>query len=354
LFKPFELSISVLRRDHYPGDILEGVVSVDTDKAARASIYVWLEARLTGSGTAHTESVAGAVIFDGEVASGTNRYPVVLHVPNGPFTYDGTAVSLTWFVCARADVPRSRDPQAECEFELKHRPTEMALVHVPRSRAFELEPTNSAQASLGVLVTFALFLGTAVAFALWPGKTVFIIFCFAVLLTLDLIHFGPATRRALAEYRLGPVRLDLSPGLPAPGDAVSLTCSFSPKKSVAIRTIHAEFIAKEVAVKGSGRNKRVHIENVFRDLIPIDENVVLGAGEDRAFVATCELPEDAPFSFDFPRNQLEWMVTVHLDLPGWPDWAKDTKFTVLPSNRMLENDDSGPVATEAPSFEDKP
>jgi hypothetical protein len=165
-----------------------------------------------------------------------------------------------------------------------------------------------------------------------------------------LFFFGNSMRRKAAEQQLGPVKVNLEPSDPGPGQLLTLTCEVTPKRDVAVNNIHCDFSAIERVVRGSGTNQTTYTENIFQEWVPMEESVTLTANEPRIFTATCELPDDAPLSFKFPSNTLEWSATLRIDIPRWPDWLMHSTFNVLPNRNLLESEKDNPVASvDAPA-----
>jgi len=51
-----------------------------------------------------------------------------------------------------------------------------------------------------------------------------------------------------------------------------------------------------------------------------------------------QLPENAPHSIDLDDNDLIWSATLRVDIPRWPDWAKEIRLQVVPSGEQTAVD----------------
>lgn len=355
MLAPFDMSFELTERRWYPGDQLDAVLEIDAGKTAEADIHVWLEARLHGKGNGHSERFLGKSVFRGELSEGRHRYPIALPVPNGPFTYRGTLVNVTWFVCARAEVPWAIDPKCESEFVLEYRPTGMELQHVPDVASFDAgsQPMGAGIAGLALGVAFGLFAVIGVAVAMMDGNSLGGFIILGAVTIFGLFVAAGAIKRRIAESKLGPVSIGLTPEAPGPGESVNVSLDFTPKRGALVNAVTAEIAAVERVVRGSGTNRRTYTHTIHQHSVRLLSDPRQLSGKEKVELhGTYKLPGDAPLSFDFPDNELEWSATLRVDIETWPDWVKKGAFIVAPNARLTAADGSGesPVAVaSAPS-----
>ncbi len=76
-----------------------------------------------------------------------------------------------------------------------------------------------------------------------------------------------------------------------------------------------------------------------------DFNYDLSEGKRISFDCTLPVHPDAPVTFSSTNNNLEWTVTLKVNIKGWPDWEKTFPITVLPGRfgdrQKLEENENG-------------
>jgi hypothetical protein len=254
-------------------------------------------------------------------------------------------------------VPWAIDPKAEVDFRLDYRPNALPLTHVPASSdfadTFELTGSSSLHPFAGGLMLFALpFFGfLLIGVFIGGGEDSFGIFITMLFVGAFAVVFGfGALRRRAAEQKLGPVSVELDPPSPGPGESVLARIKLQPPKAVSLNAVHFYVTGLERVVRGSGTNRTTYTEVIFSRPMPLSMNDSIAANEARTFEARFDIPKDAPISFDYPDNDLEWSIKVHLDIPSWPDWIREMTFNVVPNARLTADETESPVATaDAPA-----
>lgn len=355
------------RHVRYPGDFIDGTLVVNVVSDIDVELYVWLQCQLHGRGNTHSaQGTPQYRLYEGRLSEGVHRFPISIEVPNGPFTYNGHYLNLTWQVCAHADVPWAIDPKVQREFVLDYEPTGMPLAHVPQhSDIVAVQDSNLTKSSGSTTTTVVAFIGIGTAGTFFcitaaigssgggaemvPAIGLFV----GIAVLIAAITLRRAAGRALAERKLGKVHLELDPIQPTPGDSIRLVVGFTPQKAAKLRMASCRLRAVERVVRGSGTNRTTYTHQVYDGHFSLqDSPLQLNPGEEHEFGCVMKLPIDAPFSVDFPDNELEWSLEVRLDIEDWPDWVKKQTFNVLPSARMLpiekENNPVAVVAADVP------
>jgi hypothetical protein len=163
-------------------------------------------------------------------------------------------------------------------------------------------------------------------------------------------------RNLLAQRTLGPVDLQVWPMETFCGEKLSFSLDFTPRRDVDIRQIQAELRCQEVVnlrstSKGRGSSssststsKKTNIHHqVSFPLHP--ELTTLQAGETFAAAEILEIPEDVrsslfwrcpwwlrmlPLPFMLLSIERKWVIWVHIEAGGAPDWESEFKFLVHP------------------------
>jgi hypothetical protein len=49
-----------------------------------------------------------------------------------------------------------------------------------------------------------------------------------------------------------------------------------------------------------------------------------------AYGVRLPIPQPVPWSFSASDNDLKWMVEIHIDVAGWPDWKSHFPIWIAP------------------------
>jgi hypothetical protein len=121
------------------------------------------------------------------------------------------------------------------------------------------------------------------------------------------------------------VQVTVKPVPVRPGDEVTVEWRFAASVE-RIERLSLRFQGKEQATYTVGTSTSTDTA-VFFDLPLAD---VRGKSAIRHGTVTLRLPEDAVPSFASSHNQIVWAVTVHGDIPKWPDIKEDFPVIVEP------------------------
>ena len=91
-----ELALKGDRREYTPGEAIEGVVRWSDEKTPRG-LTVSLVYRTEGRGTQDSATVAEESLAPN---GGPGEVPFSVKAPEAPYTFDGSLISLRWYVVA--------------------------------------------------------------------------------------------------------------------------------------------------------------------------------------------------------------------------------------------------------------
>ena len=121
----------------------------------------------------------------------------------------------------------------------------------------------------------------------------------------------------------------LAPGITLPGEQLPLTVELTAIKKVPIKAVDVSLFGLDIYFLRSyqgGSNKSFPYE-ILRA-----HQRVCGAGElavgTTRFGCNFELPEDVPPSFHGVNSIVHYLVSVHVDIPWWPDARTDFEVNV--------------------------
>jgi hypothetical protein len=322
-----DLSISLDRgdRNYAPGDRLSGTVRVEvSQEVSKQELRVTLGWRTHGRGNVAKEEVTRAVLHAGSLEPGTQHtYPFDFSLPKeGPYTYHGRDLNVDWQIEARSDISWARDPVAREDIlltpgDVSPRATE-ARQGGGGAGNKQLDPHRVQNAMLAVgLVAFAG--GIAAVFltdSLFPG----------IASVFGLLFAAGPIRRWIASRRTGNVRFEL--GELTRDDEIQCAVHFAPSASAQINDVHARLVVQEVVTRGSGTNRHTYRHDVHEygaDMLATGRSV-----HGYAYGVRLPIPRPVPWSFSASDNDLKWMIEVHIDVAGWPDWKSYFPIWIAP------------------------
>ncbi len=329
-------------RTYAMGEAVRGVVElrVDQDCECKRLVlsYDWAE----GDYGRPPSSAEGIELFRGQLRTGqVLRYPFEFIAPPGPASYNGRHLQVNWHAGARADLPWAIDATATEQFFIVGR-----LPHVTDPfLGPNFVPPNPGKARVKVHAAIAMgfLLLTVGVIALFiaaqsrwgtPLVPEFDVTCIlggAVFFLLPAaIILGWAVRPLLAERRLGPMVFRILTPVVVPGQPIAVDLRFRPTAPLDIEGIHVHLLGKEHVVRGSGKHSRTYEHTVMdTDLVLCGPRSV-AAGAEVVLTGQIPLPWEAPSTFVWHNARLGWSATPSIAIKGWPDWALEWDFAVLP------------------------
>ena len=338
-----DLAIEFERSDrrYRPGETVSGKVTVQVNAKVQCNgLTVKRLWHTHGKGNyAEGSDSVEEVVFSGEWWPGeTHAYPFAFEVPAAPVSYHGEVLNVDHYVAARADIPWAIDPKAEEDFLLLAGP-ESCQIPTEVSEAMQGASTQlqGMGAACGVIFGMIFFcaglipLGIGVV-GVSQGEMAAVMaipFGGIFMLVGGGIAFM-ASRKILAERKLGPVEVTVSPRQLNPGDRFEVELRFAPKARIELNEITATLKGQEVVISGSGTKRTTH-RHVFHDEV----QQLLAAcdvwpEEGTSAKGSFQIPHDAAPSFVASDNRLEWSVELHVDIARWPDWQSTEILAVAP------------------------
>jgi hypothetical protein len=324
-----DLSISLDQSDrsYTPGDRVSGTVRVEvSQEVPKQELRVTLGWRTHGRGNVANEEVARSVMHAGSLLPGAQHtYPFEFSLPKeGPYTYHGQDLNVDWQLEARSDIPWARDPVAREDIlvtpgDVSPRATQSSQSG-DRAGSQQSDPQRARQLALVIgLVAFAGGIaGVLLKGSPFPG----IASVFGL-----LIAAGPI-RHLIASRRTGDVRLQLDEL--TRDDQIQCSVHLAPTASAQINHVRARLVVQEVVTRGSGTNRHTYRHQVHEqgaDMLAAGRSV-----HGYAYSVRLPIPQPVPWSFSASDNDLKWMVEVHIDVAGWPDWKSHFPIWMAPGD----------------------
>ena len=332
---------------------LTGTIYVEVDDEVDCDdLVVRAEWATRGRGVENSGSATTEQAFQGTLKPGrTYEYPFDLALTPGPYTRSGEYLHLNWTLVAEADIPWASDPRAEQEFILEPDGDSQYLAgQLTGSELQNRPPTDDSGVDWRKTIAgaVAILLPLIGAWALWTymsTKAALSALAFGlVLIAIGGVTFYRGIRNAVAETRLGDIDVELSPAPISPGEPLECRVTVDPNGEVQVTGVHCtleNYEQMQVAEQGRhGKSERTRTHTVYeRQWTPREVQSISLDGPQKAEVELrMPLPDDAAHSLALDDNQVIWEVTVHVDIPNWPDWKYTEPFVVRPEPELEYTD----------------
>ncbi len=262
------------------------------------------------------------------------RYPFKLATATWPPTYYGTYLSVSHYVHVRASLPWKFDTKGSAEYLV-------VATQAPDDLTPTTKKNEAGIATKIILGTLGLVIGIPLLFLMS--------FLIPIVLIIGGLYWF--FRVFLPGRITGKVECELASLQLKPGQQVTGSLVFTPKKSSQINGIIWKLMAEEVCSSGSGSNRTTHRYQLVNKVEKLMEARQLVAGQRVELPIDVMLPANAPPSLKFTDNELTWSGELRIDIPGWPDFVKSFKLVVAPSNSSVSLGDST-SSREFDDFED--
>ena len=346
------------------GETVTGTVEVRTDDEVQCkALSVECQWRTHGKGSTARGKALRLDVFQGAWQAGAvQHYAFSFELPHGPFTYHGHYLNVGWFIQARADIPWALDPKAEHEISVEADPDRDPEWHclvtqmheLPEALRVEIGAPSTpmtpewqrrmAVVNYGCAAVFVVPLLIITALGLYRGISLIqgggdsrVWLEAALWIGVPLVFWVPLARIFLkllrnraAMKRLGDVDFDVTPLALRRGESLRVRFSCRPEQAVALKRATVRVEAEERVTRGSGTSRKTYRQRVYshEEDLPAAENLPAGLPFQREI--EIPIPPDAPPSFIAADNRLDWAVSLHLDIPRWPDWSAERAILVHP------------------------
>jgi hypothetical protein len=341
-----EILLEDPKKTYAPGDHIKGKVRVIVSEARQC---LGLNIMLTIRGTAqvkgglgkyrftHLENKVKNSLFQGPWSVDIYEYPFKMEIHDGPFSYQGKIIQVSWLIRAEALTSGGGDIVTEKELSLV--PGKPASSSRLPQRTQEVVYKETPKSSLGCLfLSLFLFLaGAGLTFrAFQSGKDslmgwgIFLAILGLIIILINLYMIMISQRIALVEARI------LS-GTVSPGEMVPVRLLFQVKKPVELKGIWVTLIGQELAGNvGLRASKKTYLENLCLrkkelplPIGPVPANVPVEVRGDFS------VPSDAPLSLHLADTlgrgiEVRWEVEFRMAMERWPDWFCKEKITITP------------------------
>ncbi len=314
---------------HAPREKLTGTLHIEeTGETWRAAeIRISSGWRSTGLAEPGPHEGEGDAVQARKVAIGTRgrEHAFSLDVRDGPPTHRKGPVTVSWFVEGSVELPDGRVLAAEREF------VQVVGERKRVKRGKDMKGGNPGLAettlagnvgcTVGCLAFFAFFPALGFALLSEGAHRETAIWLLAAVVVAFVV--GQAVMRLntrVASWRLGSAKVKLRPATAVPGAPVLAELTLRPRTTLTINAITARLVRQETTDSGTRKaiiKKTVRHVAVETELLPEGRTIAAGAPLEIATILT--LPPDATPSLAKRRSRLEWLVTIDVDIAGWPD-----------------------------------
>ncbi|MDA7979764.1 MAG: hypothetical protein MPJ50_13435 [Pirellulales bacterium] len=156
----------------------------------------------------------------------------------------------------------------------------------------------------------------------WPLLIVSVFGVVGLLILAGSIH------KLLAQSRIHPPVIALSTSPVLLGESVTGRFSQTPKRGIKINKISVKIICRESATYTHGTNTSTVTHDVSVEEHILLENQHASPLQPLEGDFSINISDDAMHSFSANRNSIQWLIEMHTDIAGWPDYKHAVKFDV--------------------------
>lgn len=295
----------------------------------------------TTAGPKETIELAGECTYS---PSEEIELPFSVVAANHPVTYRGNLINIDHYISVAVNVPWAFNPKKEEEYLVRPGKPPAGFAGT-RDAIITLKQDAGSSAMIGKII-----LGIIVTAAIIP----IIMFAFFLLPIILLVAGFFWFRHLALSKRLGDVQFSIPHVVVAPGEPWTAKLQFQPRKQFRINSISLTLLGKETAVSGSGTKATTHNHTIMEQKLVARANDMLAAHEPVIEEFRIEFPATGAFSFELPSNKIQWIATVRIDIPSFPDWSKSQPIQVVPESFLSNVRDATPEnaasPTTAPAF----
>ena len=299
------------------GQQLSGTINVQCHKDTKCNdLEVRTEWRTHGRGNVDSGICETASLYSGQWQAGqTYRYPFKLDCAAWPTTYNGSFLNVRHAVLAQAKIPWATDPKASFEFPV-----------VARESPLDLKPVR-AQSTGGAYIGWII------------GGILLLVFGFVFLWLVPILLLIAGLfwffNSYLPKLMTGKVECEVLPTRAKPGTVLQGKLSFTPRRRLSINGVRYRIRCLEKCVSGSGSNRQTHTHEIVDVTHTLAEGQLLPAKQLLSYRFEYPLPQHAAPSMTLSDNELKWSVEMRIDIPRWPDFAKEVEVIVEPGDQVV-------------------
>jgi hypothetical protein len=336
------------------GEKITGVVHVTVNKECQCNdLTLMLFWKTHGRGNSDTNEITKVTLFKGTLTEGEHQYAFELEAPAGPLTYHGHNINVDWHLKAVADIPWAIDPKATSDILLNRGEYQGELSFgdnecVPEkdnlansnhgimtklsSQFAETSATTKSGGILRKLLSLGVILLIFYSFFTQSNSSEEFSPMSIIILLIALAVFGSFLRvgymyiqNHFAKKKTGDVDIQLNNQIINSGENIEIKISYTPTEDISNCKLKVSLIGTEVAVSGSGTNRKSHRHHLHKSeevkpITVIRNNTV----SENFSIST----EQFPGSFYGKNNSLVWLLTIQIDIPDWPDWQENQSILI--------------------------
>ncbi len=305
-------------RSYTGGEPISGKVTVVSDNDVRCKgLVVRCFWATHGRGNVTQGQTDTAILFDGTWISGKEyQYPFKLNTAAWPPTHYGNLINVSHFVEAQAKLPWAMDPKKTAEFT------------VVATDA----PENSAPATPTFNSFWAKLILAPIAVALLLLFIPLLLMLLPLIAIISLVYW--LFKIVIPGRITGKVQFVTEPAVVLAGESISGFCEFTPKSTSPIQGITWTVTCTEKCVSGSGTKQKTHTHPLVSQVFELAPAGTLKSGEQQRFEFKFPVPVNAHPTLKLTHNEILWASEFRIDIPNWPDWAKEIPFVVKPSKQF--------------------
>ena len=278
---------------------------------------------------------ARKTLYQGQWVPGRYTYPFEIGAPQGPHTYTGSRISVSWHLKAEARTPAGESVGSATEVTII--PGDAVPEDSTQTSSPELVRTELPKGSTGCLsFALALFLAgvlsSILAYQTGNDSLFGFVVLFAIvglgLIVLNIYFFMIAKRIHMAEVKL-------ASSIVSPGGIIPCSLTFQVNKPTKLKEVRATLLCREesgnVGIRASERTyQNIVYERRYELQLPVK---LVPANVPIHVSGEIPVPSDAAPSFTLASElgrgiRLKWVAEFRIEMKWWPDWLDREEIIV--------------------------
>ncbi len=343
-----ELELQLDKDSYVGGEVVQGAVVLSVpEESSCQSLTVAIGWQTRGKGIAESWYSEPLKLSCAESSGARGRYAFSLPVPNGPLSYDGTILSVDWFVKADADLKLHRDLSAKVPIILSaNKPGEPYIYGLSwgaeggSAREFPLrfspEGKGMATRDFNYDKVFFLYklLAAGAALILVGGlggsklpkaDPLWTLLLIAGVVVIASGVYGLFVRKSIRSWQI------TSPTYVQRGSVtLPVLVNITAARQTTLTRIEARVRGREDSRTGTRSSmSRNHVIYEGESVV-MAQNQPLMPDAPATFRANLAIPAEAACSFRANYNRIDWGFSIKVSMPGTPDIEEDLTFLMMP------------------------
>lgn len=253
-------------------------------------------------------------------AEGSHEIPFDVVVPDGPISFRGELVNVSYLVRAELEVDWAKNPKAEASIQVVAPDRERAPgggyraapkpIVVSDSQVLARREAENRIKRIGAIISLSVGAAFVLIIAATSGFAWHNLIFIGAALFIAWRAFGRELKNKLVRRSVGTITFTAEPLAVVRGGDVQLSLTVIAKKRQSIAGATATVDCTEYASRGSGEDRTTQSHLAESHSIRLSGPRELAAGEEVVFRSSLPIPDDAFPSLPGRQNKVVWRANV--------------------------------------------